>query len=253
MKLLFLGTGTSVGVPIIGCDCDVCTSEDPRNRRLRASVVYKIDGKNLLVDTSTDLRMQALNNRLRRVDAVLYTHAHADHTRGLDELRTFNFIQKAPIDCHAAPDTAENIRKSFEYVFAGGDIGGGIPQINLIEIDGPFDVDDIRVTPIPLTHGRRTIFGFRIGDTAYLTDTNGIPETSYALLEGLDVLVLDALRHKKHPTHFCLSESLAATERIAARRTYLTHMSHDLGHEETSAGLPDSVVMAYDSLEIECQ
>ena len=249
-RVTILGSGTSHGVPMIGCDCATCRSTDPRDRRLRPSIYVDVPGRAaILVDTSTDLRQQALTFGVTRVDAVIYTHAHADHMLGLDELRRFNAIQEGTIPCYADASTWENLKKTFFYVFDGvARQGGGIPQLEPREITGAFDVGGTRVVPVPLLHGRTPILGLRFGRFAYLTDCSAIPDQSWPLVAGVDTLVIDALRHKPHPTHFTVAEALAAVERIAPRRAYFTHMCHDLPHAATCARLPAGVELAYDGL-----
>lgn len=252
-RLTFLGTGTSQGVPMIGCPCDTCHSNDPRDRRLRPSIHLQVDaGPSILVDTATDLRQQALVHGLVRVDAILFTHSHADHIMGLDEVRRFNMIQRAAIPAYADPRTAMDLRRTFHYVFDAPDQkGGGVPEIDLSVVDGPFEAAGLAVTPVPVMHGTRPILGYRFGRFAYLTDCNAIPDESWPLLDGLDVLVLDALRHRKHPTHFSVGEALAAIERIAPRQAWLTHICHDLPHEATNQTLPAAVQLAHDGLTLD--
>lgn len=246
----FLGSGTSHGVPMIGCSCAVCQSTDPRDRRSRPSIYIAVDGgPSILVDTSTDLRQQALANRIPRVDAVLYTHSHADHIMGLDDLRRFNVMQDGAIPAYGDERTVDDLRRSFSYIFnPSGEKGGGIPQITLHTVTGPFGIGVARIEPVPLFHGSRPILGYRIGTFAYLTDCSRLPDEAWPLLQGLDVLVLDALRHRAHPTHFTVAESLAVVERLAPRQTYFTHMCHDLPHAATNAALPAGVELAYDGL-----
>jgi phosphoribosyl 1,2-cyclic phosphate phosphodiesterase len=252
-RVTFLGTGTSHGVPMIGCTCATCRSSDPRDKRLRPSIYVDVEnGPALLVDTGTDLRQQALTFGVSRVDAILYTHSHADHIMGLDEVRRFNAVQRGTIPAYADARTAADLRRTFHYVFhPPQDKGGGVPQIDLHTIDGPFTVSGVDVVPVPLMHGQRQILGFRLGTLAYLTDCNRIPDESWRLLEGVDVLVLDALRHRPHPTHFTVAEALAVVSRVRPRQTYLTHICHDLPHAATNAALPAGVELAYDGLVIE--
>lgn len=240
---------------MIGCTCAVCRSTDPRDRRLRPSIYLDVPGHaGILVDTTPDLRQQALAAGLTRLDAVLFTHSHADHILGLDEIRRFNFMQGAAIPCYAAADVWENIRRTFYYVFDGMPReGGGIPKIEAHEITGPFAVAGVDVVPVPLLHGRMPILGFRFGDFAYLTDCSAIPDESWPLVAGVETLIIDALRDKKHATHFTVDEALEAIARIAPGRAYLTHMSHDLGHAETNARLPAGVELAYDGLVVDAQ
>ena len=254
MEILFLGTGTSHGVPMIGCDCAVCHSEDPRDNRLRPSIYLTGDrGTRVLIDTTPDLRQQCLRERITRVDAVVYTHAHADHTLGFDELRRFNHLTRQPVPVHGDPATLDALRRTFSYAFAAGaQAGGGVPDTELIPITGPFSVGEIHLQPLTVLHGGAPVLGFRIGRFAYLTDCNAVPEDTISQLGDLDVLVLDALRHRPHPTHFSLSEATAMARRIGARQTLFTHMCHDLGHAATSAALPDGLSLAYDGLRISC-
>lgn len=249
-NVTFLGSGTSHGVPMIGCTCGTCQSADPRDRRSRPSIHIAVEGgPSILVDTSTDLRQQVLTNRIARVDAVLFTHSHADHIMGLDDLRRFNVMQGGAIPAYGDERTTSDLRRSFSYIFnPSGEKGGGIPEITLNLIEGPFGIGNTRIQPVPLFHGSRPILGYRVGTFAYLTDCNRLPDEAWPLLEGLDVLVLDALRHRPHPTHFTVAESLAVVERLAPRHTYFTHMCHDLPHAATNAALPAGVELAYDGL-----
>jgi len=235
---------------MIACDCDVCRSPDARDKRFRPSIYVQLDdGMCVLVDTTPDLRSQALAHDVRRVDAILVTHAHADHVMGLDEVRRFNYMTGRPMPVHADPSTLAHLRHLFGYAFdADAKAGGGVPSLDLVPIDGPFTLGAQEVVPVPLIHGRWRILGFRFGRFAYLTDCNGVPDSSLVLLQDLDVLVLDALRKRPHPTHFTLDEAIAMAQRIGARETYFTHIAHDLGHESTSAELPPGMALAYDGL-----
>ena len=239
---------------MIGCDCATCRSDDPRARRLRPSIFVETDdGKAVLVDAGPDLREQALRHRIRRVDAVLFTHGHADHILGMDDIRRFNYLQQKPMPCYGDERTVADIRTTFAYAFnPATQKGGGLPQLVLCIIKGEFSLGATEIVPVPLFHGQRPILGFRFGRFAYLTDCNRIPDESWPLLEGLDSVVIDALRHKPHPTHFTLDEAIAVSRRIGARRTWFTHMCHDLGHAETSARLPAGIELAYDGLMVEC-
>lgn len=249
--LTFLGTGTSNGIPVIGCDCAVCRSTDPRDRRSRSSAVVHVDDRVFLIDTATELRTQALAVDLRRVDAVLMTHAHADHTGGFDDLRRFNELQNRHLPVYADPATADNLRDRFAYTFVDlFPFYGGKPDLTLHVVDGPFDLFGCRVVPIPVDHGRLPIIGFRFGDLAYVTDAKTIPPSSMELLRGLDVLVLNALRHQPHPTHLSLAEAVAVVADLRPRVAYLTHLSHDLGHEAVTAGLPPPIAVAHDGLTV---
>jgi phosphoribosyl 1,2-cyclic phosphate phosphodiesterase len=258
LRVTLLGTGTSHGVPMIGCRCDVCRSSDPRDRRLRPSILIDAGDdaatRFILVDTSTDLRAQALAYGVDRVDAILFTHSHADHVLGFDEIRRYNVLQRRAIPCYADPQTAADLRRTFGYVFdppAGP--SGGVPQVDLHEIAGPFTLGHLTIVPVPILHGRRPILGFRIGAFAYLTDCSAIPEASWPLLAGVRTLVIDALRDRPHPTHFSVAEALDAVARIAPARAYFTHICHDLPHEETCRALPDSMDLAYDGLVLDIE
>jgi phosphoribosyl 1,2-cyclic phosphate phosphodiesterase len=233
---------------MIGCACAVCRSTDPRDRRTRPSIVIEREGGPIvLVDTSTDLRAQALACGLTRVDAICYTHSHADHIMGLDDVRRFNVLQRAAIPCYGDAATLQHLRQTFSYIFAPPAVaGGGIPQVTLHEIDGPFAIGGLDMIPVPLLHGRQPILGFRVGAFAYLTDCNGIPDQAWPLLDGVRTLVLDALRNRPHPTHFSVAEALDVVARLRPARTLFTHICHDLPHAATCARLPGGVELAYD-------
>ena len=253
VRVLFLGTGTSHGVPMIGCDCEVCTSSDSRDRRSRPSILMHLDdGLRVLVDTTPDLRSQALAHDVRRVDAILFTHSHADHVMGLDEIRRYNMLTRSAMPIFADAGTLRDLRRTFAYIFeSDAPKGGGVPDVRLHPIGGPFCLGRQAIVPVPIRHGPWNILGFRVGAFAYLTDCNGIPESSLALLEGLDTLVLDALRKRPHPTHFTIDEAVAMAGQIGARQTYFTHIAHELGHEATCASLPPGMALAHDGLSIE--
>ena len=253
MRVLFLGTGTSHGVPMIGCDCEVCRSDDPRDTRSRPSIVIDLDdGFRVLVDTTPDLRMQALRHDVRRLDAIIFTHAHADHLMGLDEVRRYNALAGLPMPIYADPKTLGDIRRTFAYIFEpDAPRGGGVPDLRLWPIGGRFTLGRQEVVPLPLKHGPWDVLGFRFGSFAYLTDCNRIPDATMAELEGLDCLVLDALRRRPHPTHFTLEQAIGMARRIGARRTLFTHIAHDLGHAATSATLPEGMALAHDGLTID--
>lgn len=259
LRVTVLGSGTSAGVPVIGCDCEVCHSPDPRDRRTRPSILVEIAApgpspfaaatRHLLVDTSTDLRAQALANGMRRIDAILFTHAHADHILGLDDVRSFNILQGGPIAGFGDGHTLAHLRRSFGYVFGPpSQIGGGVPQVTAFRIAGPFSLGGIEIVPVPIWHGSREILGFRFGTFAYLTDCSTIPDASWALLDGVDTLMLDALRDEPHPTHMTVPQALAVVTRVSPTRAYFTHMTHDLPHAATCARLPANVELAYDGL-----
>jgi phosphoribosyl 1,2-cyclic phosphate phosphodiesterase len=251
-RLTFLGTGTSNGVPMIGCTCPVCSSKDPKDRRSRSSAVLEWDGLILLIDTATELRLQARAASLASIDAVLMTHPHADHTGGFDDLRRFNELQQRRLPVFANSQTAASLRERFGYAFTNDfPFYGGKPDLDLFEIDAPFEISGHTIAPIPVSHGRMTVFGYRFGNLAYVTDAKDIPASSLSILRGVDTLVINALRERPHPTHLSVSEALAVIETIGPRRAYLTHLSHDLGHEAGMALLPPGVEIAYDGLVIE--
>jgi len=253
MRITFLGTGTSHGVPMIGCTCATCRSLDPRDQRWRPSILVELDdGFRVLVDTSTDLRAQALRFGVTRIDAILFTHSHADHILGLDEVRRFNVLQGEPISCFGDAATLADIRRSFSYAFKERPAkGGGVPQLRTFPVAGAFSLGRQTVVPVPVAHGSRLILGYRFGRFAYLTDCSGIPDASWPLLEGVETLVLDALRDRPHPTHFTVAEAVEAAGRIGARETWFTHICHDLPHAATCARLPAGIELAYDGLVLE--
>lgn len=255
MEMLFLGSGTSHGIPMIGCGCRVCRSADTRDRRLRASAAVFLPpqeptrGRVLVIDVAPEFRLVAIANDLRRVDAVLFTHGHADHIMGLDDIRRYNNIMDCTIPGYADAVTVEVIKRCFGYAL-GPYNHPDRPSMSLEEIAAPREICGVTVTPVPLVHGRLPILGYRIGGLAYCTDCSHIPETSLAMLSGLDLLVLDALRHTPHPTHFNLQQALEIIGRIRPGRTLLTHIAHEIGHAECSARLPTGVEIAYDGLRV---
>jgi phosphoribosyl 1,2-cyclic phosphate phosphodiesterase len=251
LRVTVLGSGTSTGVPVIGCRCPVCTSTDPRNQRLRPGLRLELEGGVALVDAPTDLRQQALRFGVDRVDAVVFTHAHADHVFGLDDLRIFNFRQRSAIPCYGSAPTLAALRRMFAYAFEDGQQGGGRPRLELVEVSGPFELLGREVVPVPVLHGDLPVLGYRVGGFAYVTDCNFIPESSMELLSGLDTLILDALRYRPHSTHFCVEEAIAVARRLGARRTYFTHMTHEVDHSAPAAELPAGVEFGYDGLVVD--
>ncbi|MGI9101598.1 MAG: MBL fold metallo-hydrolase [Terriglobales bacterium] len=249
--LTVLGSGTSMGVPTIGCRCAVCTSADPHDRRTRPSVLVEYGDRRVLIDSSPDFREQAIREGIRHLDAVLYTHAHADHILGLDDLRPLTFHCDGRIPLYAQATAISRIREMFSYIFEGNYKFGGIAQVELHELTGPLELFGATFAPVPVLHGDAEICGFRFGAAAYLTDFSDIPEASMDLLRGLDVLILDALRHKPHPTHSTVANSVALGERLKAKRLFFTHIAHDLAHEATNATLPPHVRLSYDGLKLE--
>ena len=252
VTLTILGSGTSHGVPMIACDCPVCTSEDPRDQRSRTSALFGYDGHHVLVDSAPELRLQCVAEGIGRIDAVLYTHSHADHVVGLDDLRRFTHSRSGPLDVYGSAETLARIQEMFGYAFREDpDYPSAKPRLRTVPIAGPFELGGRCVTPIPYWHGNTEVLGYRIGDIAYCPDCNDIPESSRALLAGLDVLVLDGLRHTPHATHFHLAEAIDEARRIGARQTYFTHIAHEIRHAETTAELPAGMALAYDGLTCE--
>jgi len=251
MKIVFLGTGSSAGTPAIACHCPVCCSADPRNRRLRASILVQDGGTNLLVDTGPDLRQQMLRADVRTLSAVFYTHFHADHINGVDDLRAFNFAQKIVIPCHADERTATELVSRFRYCFLPPDITWAKPSLSMHRIASPQIFGGVAVTPIPVLHGHLPILGYRFNDAAYLTDLKTIPNSSLTLLQGLKVLILDCLHYEEHPTHLNVEEALYWARRIGAERIILTHMTHDIEYATLAAELPDTIIPAYDGMVVD--
>jgi phosphoribosyl 1,2-cyclic phosphate phosphodiesterase len=254
LRLTILGSGTSHGIPMIACDCPVCTSPDPRDRRLRTSALFSYSGHQVLVDTAPELRLQCLAQNVRQVDAILMTHAHADHVTGLDDVRRFNDLRGTALDVHGDRETLQRVRRMFAYAFSDDpDYPSAKPQLRAVEVSEAFALFGRQVVPVPYVHGPTTVLGYRIGDIAYCPDCSFMPAESRALLAGLDVLVLDALRRRPHPTHFNLEQAIAEAERIGARKTYFTHIAHELGHAAVEAELPAGMKLAYDGLVCESQ
>lgn len=252
MNVLVLGSGTSSGVPTIGCPCAVCHSADRRDNRLRPSVLIEHEDKNIVIDTTPDFRAQVLRERVSHLDALLFTHDHADHILGFDDIRPFNAIQRNRIPVYGSGPTLDSLRRIFPYAFFNSTRGTFVPEVELHDHHGqPFELFGLTVAPVPLLHGQQIIHGYRIGEMAYLTDHSEIPDGSIEMLRGLDVLFLDALRYRPHPTHSTVQTALACVERLRPRRAYFTHMCHDLPHAATEAGLPENVRLAYDGLRIE--
>jgi phosphoribosyl 1,2-cyclic phosphate phosphodiesterase len=248
----FLGTGTSVGVPMIGCNCPVCQSPNPKNHRYRCSVLIGTPGGNILIDTAPELRLQLLREKVGMVHAVLFTHYHADHIFGLDDIRPLCHRLNGPMPIYCTPEVEQKLREAFSYAFKA-DVQqmplGFVPRMKFHRIGSePFTVLGQEVVPVPLVHAHFDVFGFRFGDVAYCTDVNKIPEPSWGLLEGLRVLVLDALRDRPHPAHFSLDEAVEVISQLRPDRAYLTHMGHELEHEATNRRLPPNVELAYDGL-----
>lgn len=252
MKVTFLGSGTSQGVPVIGCDCEVCSSLDYRDKRLRSSVHLEVEGKSFVIDTGPDFRQQMLREGIKRLDAVLFTHSHKDHIAGLDDVRAYNYIQKVPMPVYGTRALHEQLKSEFHYAFSD-DKYPGIPQLDLIEIsDQPFVIQGVQFIPLPVLHLRMPVLGFRVGNFSYITDTNFIPAETLQKLKGTQVLVLNALQREKHVSHFNLEEAIAMAGKIGAPKTYFTHISHKLStHKKVQKELPESVALSFDGLTIE--
>lgn len=250
-SLTVLGSGTSMGVPTIGCGCEVCRSSDPHDKRLRPSILLKYADRVVLVDTTPDFRTQAIREGIRQIDAVLYTHAHADHILGLDDLRPLSFLRPGKIPLYARKDAATRIQQIFAYIFDGKYKFGGLAKVELNVIDGPIELFGARFEPVKVMHGDAEIIGYRFGSAAYLTDFSSIPEESFAQLGNLDVLFLDGLRHTPHPTHSTIDNSLKIVERVKPGRAFFTHIAHDLPHEATNASLPPNVRLCYDGMKLD--
>ncbi|MBN1687161.1 MAG: MBL fold metallo-hydrolase [Spirochaetales bacterium] len=255
MKITVLGSGTSHGVPVIGCDCEVCRSADPRDKRTRSSVLIEHGETVVLVDTGTDFRFQALRAGIRRLDAVLMTHAHADHLHGLDDTRSLTHAKPLPV--YGSQDTLSEIRDRFDYVFTKTQIGGGKPNLLLQDHRGDrIGIGGLTITPVPVKHGDLTIFGYRIGNFAYITDCSGIPRESFELLEGVKILIINALRYRSHATHFTVEQAIEASKKIGAREVWLTHLCHDVSHKKLTEELnlrnsdTSRILPSYDGLEI---
>jgi phosphoribosyl 1,2-cyclic phosphate phosphodiesterase len=250
LQLTILGSGTSMGVPTLGCHCPVCESQDPLDKRMRPSVLLSYGGRNVVIDTTPDFRSQAMRFGIDRLDAVIYTHGHADHILGLDDIRPFNLKQKATIPVYASAETLQGLRRQFSYIFEDPAPGSTLPGVDLHAIDRPFELFGARIIPIPAMHGALPVLGFRIGKAAYLTDFLRVPESSKKLLGGLDDFILDALRYVPHPTHSNVEQSLALVAELQPRHAWFTHICHDLGHAEANSRLPESVRLAYDGLRL---
>ncbi len=249
MRVTVLGSGTSHGIPAIGCGCEVCSSPDPRDRRTRVSVAVEWRGRTFLVDTAPELRQQAVRSHLRRVDAILYTHSHADHIFGLDDVRRYNEMQGGEMPIFAREDVLRDIERVFRYVFVSTQLGGGKPRLALSPLEGDrLEWEGLAVEVIPIFHGELPIVGYRFGPFAYVTDASRIPPESRDRLRGLDTLVLGALRWEPHPTHMNIEEALAVVADLRPRRTFFTHMAHTVRHAATDRGLPEGVRLAYDGL-----
>jgi phosphoribosyl 1,2-cyclic phosphate phosphodiesterase len=250
MKITILGSGTSTGIPMVGCHCQVCDSTDPHDKRTRASILVECGGQRILVDTSTDLRSQMLREAVPQIDAVLLTHTHADHIHGIDDLRGFHFLHRRVIPCYGSPETMARVTASFAYIFEGLSSEGYSPLMTPFTLEGPLDLFGCKVQPVALHHGSLNATGYRFDNAAYLTDCSAIPEASLKLLQGLDLLIIDALRYSPHPNHFNIEGALQMVRQLRPRRTLLTHLTHEVHHAD-GARLPEGVEFAYDGMTIE--
>jgi phosphoribosyl 1,2-cyclic phosphate phosphodiesterase len=251
LQLTVLGSGTSMGVPTLGCHCEVCESADPRDKRTRPSVLLSYNGRNVIIDTAPDFRAQAMREKIDRLDAVIYTHSHADHILGLDDIRPYNLKQGGVVPVYASRETEAAVRRQFAYIFDDAPTESSVPGVEMRTIDGPFELFGLKFIPVPANHGMQPVLGFRFGRAAYLTDFSSVPEASRQLLMRLDDFVLDALRYRPHPMHSNVAQSLALVAEVKPKCAWFTHICHDLGHTEANAKLPDGVQLAYDGLKIE--
>jgi phosphoribosyl 1,2-cyclic phosphate phosphodiesterase len=253
MRITFLGTGTSQGIPVIACPCNVCSSADPKDNRLRSSVLIEDGGTAFVIDSGPDFRMQMLREKVKKLNAILFTHAHKDHTGGLDDIRSYNYLQKSPMDVYAESVVLDSLKKEYSYIFDDSKYPG-VPEVTLHSIsEKPLSIGNIDVTPIRLLHYKLPILGFRIGDFAYLIDTNHIPEKEKEKLKGLKILVITGLRFEKHISHYSIPEAIEVIKELKPGKAYITHIGHQMGlHREIQEKLIDNVELAYDGLKLEC-
>ncbi|MGA8224255.1 MAG: MBL fold metallo-hydrolase [Candidatus Acidiferrales bacterium] len=242
-----------MGVPTLACHCPVCDSKDPLDKRTRPSILLSYAGRNVVIDTTPDFRFQAMRNGIDRLDAILYTHGHADHILGLDDIRPYNLKQRMRVPIYATNSTLRILQRTFAYIFDSAPTESSVPGVDLHTIDGPFELFGLKFIPVPAMHGPMDVMGFRFGNAAYLTDFSSVPDSSKALLRGLDHFILDALRYVPHPMHSTVAQSLKLVEELRPKHAWFTHICHDLGHAETNAKLPENVRLAYDGLKLEAE
>lgn len=251
MKITFLGTGTSYGVPMVGCECRVCTSDNPKNSRTRSSIIISEGDYNILIDAATELRIQCLKNDVKRLDAVLLTHSHADHVLGFDDLRHFNRILKANIPVYGSAETVNNVYTMFSYAFREASSNGSKPKVTLIPIDGNLNLSGQEIIPVDVMHGQENVTAYRFNKFAYVTDVSQIPQDSVEKLKGLDLLIIAALRNTPHEKHFSIKQAISVVSTLNPKQTFFTHIAHDVEHEETNNSLPSGIQLAYDGLTVE--
>ncbi len=250
MKIVFMGTGTSIGIPVPGCECNVCKSDNPKNKRNRPSLMIIHNNCNIIIDTPQEFRIQLIRENVKNIEAILYTHHHADHLLGLDDIRYYNVKYKRSIPIYANKETIKHIKTVFSYIFSPVQIGGGVPQIEINEVKGKFSVCGIDFEPLKVMHGKLSILGYKWGKMAYITDASLLPEETIDAIMNLDILIINALKYKKHPTHFNVEEALDIIEKVKPKKAYLTHLSHDLEHEKLQSELPANVFVAWDGLSL---
>jgi len=250
LLIKFLGTGTSHGVPVVGCSCKTCTSSNPKNKRMRSSIFLEVNNLDILIDTTPELRLQMLNNNIDNVDLVLFTHAHADHIMGFDDIRVINWLNNKTVPCFGNKKTINHLRTAFDYIFNPSQIGGGIPQVTLNKVKESFVFESLKIEPLKVKHGKLDVYGYKIKNIAYITDCSFIPEETMEKIKNIDLLILDALRFEKHPTHMNLEEALAIVKEINPKKTFFTHISHEMEHDEVNNILPTNVKLAYDGLQL---
>jgi len=248
LLIKFLGTGTSHGIPVVGCNCKTCTSNNPKNSRMRSSIFIEVNNTDILIDTSPEARLQMLANDITNIDLVLFTHAHADHIMGFDDIRVINWLTGESVPCYGNKETMDKIKNIFDYIFDPYQIGGGIPQVTLNPIKSKFEFNNISIIPLKVKHGELDVLGYKIKNMAYITDCSYIPDSTFKKLKNIDLLIIDALRLKEHPTHMNLEEAIEVVKKINPKKAYFTHISHEMEHEYTNKKLPVNLELAYDKL-----